>query len=820
MRTLWHDMRYGLRQLRKSPVFTTVAIISLALGIGANTAIFSMINGILYKSLPVRKPHELRVITWTGDMQQHNWRWFEDNGGLMDSQSFPYPAYLEFAKHGRGFSDVFAFCCRDSLTISVRGEVSLANAQMVSGNFFKGYGAPVLIGRPITPADDHPDAAPVVVLTYSFWKRAYQLDPHVLGKTLSVRNASFTVVGVLSRRYLGPLAGEKRADFYVPMVTHAQLRGRDELLSSYDKWWVQMMGRLAPEADEAQVQSSLEVLFSQVVNRSIAKFDRPGISLQEGCRGVVVSRSETAYPLWPLQGVVGLVLLIACTNLAGLLLARGAVHRHEMAVRAALGAGRWRLIRQSLVQSVILSVAGVCLGLFLSVWFRETMSRLVLDPSNQQELDLRIDTHVLLFALAVGVITTFFSGLFPAWRAANADPSAGLKESGSSGAPRLRLGKVLVAAQVGLSVIVVIAGGLLCRTLVNLYRTDMGFDVENLLLVPINPYSSLTRPKDLNATYGALRQKIAEIPGVQSVGLSCRTLLGGGWWNRGISIPGRSDESPRDSMALVVSEGYFSTMGMRLLQGRDFRETDTKNSQVVAVVNEAFAREFFRGENPLGRFIMADELKCQIVGLCSNQKYDSLRRDIAPLLYIPYRQFRFLYLTCIVRSVLPPMSLIPAVRKAVTEVDPKLPLDGITTQKRMLKKSLTRERLYASLCGSLALLALALSCIGHYGLMAYNVTQRTGEMGIRKALGACPWDVARPVLREALTLTAIGVVIGLPVALALGRVIRSYFYGVEAHDPPTMMGAAALMFTVATLAAWIPARRAAKIDPMEALRYE
>jgi predicted permease len=382
------------------------------------------------------------------------------------------------------------------------------------------------------------------------------------------------------------------------------------------------------------------------------------------------------------------------------------------------------------------------------------------------------------------------------------------------------MGKVLVSAQVGLSVILVVAGGLLCRTLINLYRTDPGFDAENLLLVPISPYSSLSPPEDLNAFYGALRQKIAEIPGVRSVALSCRTILGGQSWDREISIPGRSDKESQNSLALVVSEGYFATMGINLLQGRDFHATDTEDSQKVAIVNEKFAREFFPGENPLGQFIMADGLQCQIVGLCGNQKYDSLRRDSSPILYLPYLQMRFIFLTCVIHSVLPPMSLEPAVRQAVADIDRNLPLEGFMTQELALRDSLARESLFALLCGSLALLALALSCIGLYGLMAYNVARRTSEMGIRKALGAQPFDVAWPILGEALSLAAIGIAIGLPVALALVRVIRGIFYGVEPYDPLTMIGAAILMITVAALAAWIPARRAAKIDPMEALRYE
>jgi predicted permease len=546
--------------------------------------------------------------------------------------------------------------------------------------------------------------------------------------------------------------------------------------------------------------------------------------LQKGQHGVLIGRRETAAPLWYLQGVVGLVLLIACTNLASLLLARGAARQHEMAVRAAMGAGRWRLIRQSLTESMILSMAGVCLGLVFSLWIRAALTGFIIDPSKNQHFNLQVDTNVLMFTLAVGVVTALLSGLFPALRAGNANPSAGLKDSGSRGAPRLRLGKMLVTTQVGLSVLLVVLAGLLSRTLINVYRTDPGFDTENILLVPIRPFQSLSGWKDIKlSTKGflnAVRQEITGIPGVRSVALSNRTLLGGMHWNRDISIPGRPEAEQRESPALIVSDGYFATMGINLLNGRDFRATETRGSQRAAIVNEAFGRSFFPDENPLGQFITVNGDQCQIVGLCSNHKYRGLSRSASPILYLPHPQNWWPNMTYAIRTVLPPLSLIPAVRKAVADIDRNLPLEGITTQKLVIKKSLALERLFTSLCGSLALLAVLLSCIGLYGIMAYNVARRTGEMGIRKALGARPWDVARPILREALILAAIGVAIGLPVAMSLIRLMRWTFYGIEPHDPLTMIGAAVLMIAVAALAAWVPARRAAKVDPMEALRYE
>ncbi len=831
MGTPVHDIRYALRQLRQNPGFTTVAVISLALGIGANTAIFSTINGILYKSLPVCNPHELRSIIWTTrtlpKIPLLEGGYSSTKSGGLCCGSFQYQTYLDFAEQARGFSDVFAFSnLGEFVTISAGGLASRAYPETVSGNFFQSYGAEVLIGRPITLEDDRPDAPPVAVITYPLWQRVFGFDPHVIGRTLAVRDTIFTIIGVLPRHYVAPLVEQERVDFYVPLVARPRLM--DERLMHdenrwLNSWWVRIMGRLAPGADEAQAQASLELLFGQALSRSEVEIDRPGILLEEGLEGVFGRRQDAAGPFWLMLIVVGLVLLIACTNLAGLLLARGAVRLQEMAVRAAMGAGRWRLIRQSLTESMILSLGGVCLGLLLSVWLRGILSSYILDPSGSGQFNLRIDANVLMFALGTGVFTTLLSGLFPALRAGNTDPLTGLKDTGSYNASRLRLGKVLVTAQVSMSVLFVVVGGLLCRTLTNLYRMDPGFVTENLLLVPIDPGESLYPPRDEQSFYDSVRQEIAAIPGVRSVALSNTTLTGGSGWNPKVSIPSRPEARPRKSLLLSVSEGYFTTLGISLLKGRDFRVTDTEDSQRVVIVNEEFARLFFPDENPLGRFIAMSGFEgeeYQIVGLCGNHIYCGLWRRISPILYRPHSQYQLSSMTCMIRSVLPPLSLVPAVRRAVAEVDRNLPLEGITTQKLAIKESLRVERLMTSLIGSFALLALALCCIGLYGLMAYNVARRTGEMGIRKALGACPWDVAWPILREALTLTAIGVAIGLPVALALVRLIRSFIYGIEPYDPITMIGTVGIMVIVAALAAWIPARRAAQIDPMVALRYE
>lgn len=833
MSTLWYDIRYGLRQLRKSPGFTAVAVLSLALGIGANTAIFSLVNGILYKSLPVRNSHELRTINWTcdrthgrPDIGQLEGDYTHTAFGDAYCGSFPYPVYRDFAKQSQGFSNLFAVSY-DGARVTVRagGSPSLAKARLVSGNFFKGYGASVLIGRPIAPEDNQPDAPPVAVITYPLWQRLYGLDPHAIGQALTVGTTGFTVVGVLSRGYVGPLAGEGRTDFYVPMMAQPLIMGeQDRRLHSYDAWWwIHIMGRLSPGTDEAQAQASLGRLFSQVLSRSGVKMDRPRIRVYEARHGVLSGRTGWAALFLGLQTVVGLVLLIACTNLAGLSLARGAIRQHEMAVRAAMGAGRWRLIRLSLTESAILSLGGICLGLAFSTWIRAAVGAFIFDPSSHRHFNLTMDTNVLMFALAVGVVTTLLSGLFPALRAGKADPSAGLKEGVSRGAPQLRMGKVLVTAQVGLSVLFVVAGGLCCRTLINRYRTDPGFVTENLLLVPINPNQSLSAPRDEQRFFAAVRQRIATIPGVRSVALSDTTLTGGLGWSPDIEIPGRPDDRSREARMLSVSSRYFSTAGIDLLQGRDFRVEDTERVRQVVIVNKEFARVFFPNENPLGQFIAIkgwEGEKYQIVGLCGNQICGNLRGGMGPIFYRPNSQYQISRMICMIRSVLPPMSLVPAVHKAVADVDPGLPLEGITTQRLAVKEALRPERLATSLFGSFALLSLALSCIGLYGLMAYNVARRTGEMGIRKALGAQPVNVAWPIMREALILTGIGVALGLPIALALAHLARSAFFGIAPHDPSTPIGTVVVMVTVAVLAAWIPARRAAKVDPMEALRYE
>jgi predicted permease len=825
MRTLYQDIRFGFRQLHKSPGFTAVAVVSLALGIGANTAIFSLINGVLLKPLPVRDSQELRVINWacfrwrlknfSGDTRQNK-------SGQRYSGSFPYPTYCDFRDQAAGFSEVFAFSPLGNLTVLANGTVFTADGLMVSGNFFKGYGAQTLIGRPILSRDDQPDAEPVTVITYRTWQRCFGLNPNVLGQTVTLNKSGFTVIGILPRRHAGPLIGDQ-ADFYVPMAAQPQLRPRFPL-ASRNHWWLQVMGRLSPEASETQVRASLEVLLSQTLAVSTTKLEQPSIFLQDGSRGPLIRRQQEAQPFWMLQGVVGLVLLIACANLAGMLLARGAARQHEMTVRAAIGAGRWRLIRQSLVESLILSLAAAACGLIISVWIKTGIAKFMAGTLGGKHFDLSIDVRILLFTLGAAVATTVLFGFLPALRVSRVNPAACLQSTRLQGVSRARLGKVLVATQVGLSLLLVTGTGLLVRSLVNLKKVDPGFDTENLLVFRLNPADVGYVGRECTDFYETVSRSIAAIPGVDSVGFSDRTLLGGGISGSSFSLPERPTNPDERLFAqmLTVSDTFFATMEIPLLRGRAFAVMDTPISAKVMVVNDLFAQSFFPNANPVGHYVkmVGGDQKYQIIGVCGDTKYQSVRGDIAPTVFYSSQQNPAGSVYFEVRTVLPELSLAPAVRKVVSSLDESIPIQQLTTQTDLFDRSIITDRLSTALCASLAMLAIVLACIGLYGLLAYHVAQRIGEIGIRMALGARPQDVARPILYQAMLLATIGVAVAMPVTLALSRVMRSVVYGIKPYDPLTMIGAAALMVAVAALAAWLPARRAAKIDPMVALRHE
>jgi predicted permease len=808
--------------LCKCPGFTIVAILSLALGIGANTAIFSLLNAILLRSLPVPSPDELRVVKWSGfnpSLPSFGGFGTEEPNGKHTADAFPYPTYVAFRDRLAGTVEVFT-CDSTNVTAVAPDGAATGNASMVSGNFFSGYGVNTALGRPIGDDDDRSDAKPVVVISDRWWEHHFDRNDDVLGQTITLNRHVFTVVGVLPPEFVGP-DGEYATDFYVPLYAQAQLRDYS-LLESPDTWRMPIMARLPRGVDEAQTAATLTGVFNQILTApgSKSRIDQPSVLLEDGRQGLCRElRQRSAQPLWLLQAVVALVLLIACANLAGLLLARGATRRHEMAVRAALGASRGRLAGQSLVEAAILAGAGGVLGLLLAL---SGLTSLFARLARLGDSDPRVDGIVLLFALAVTAGTVLLFGLLPALRSGRADPANGLKNSKQMAAPRLHFGRTLIVVQVALSVLLVVTAGLLIRTSVNLARVDPGFDVENLLVFRVDGKQTDHGDQQLTAFFDRLREAVAAIPEVQAVTTSHNTLLSGGLQTSRISIPGYS-EGPGERLRaceLFVGESFFRTVGIPIVLGREFDATDSKDARPVVIVNELFAQAYFPEGNPVGSVFSIGSVEHQIVGVCRDARYQAVRNDVEPTMYSALRQIDADAMWFGVRTAVPPLSLVPTVRRALATIDRNIAMSGINTQESLFARSISQERHFAYLCGGLAALALFLSCIGLYGLMAYNLSRRICEIGIRMALGARPTDVARPVIHEALLLVMAGMAIGMPAALAATRVIRSSLFAVEPHDPLTLVCAVVFLLAVPPLAAWIPARRAAKVDPMEALRYE
>jgi len=809
------DGRFGLRMLRKNPGFTAVVVFTLALGIGAGTAIFSLANAILLRSLPVPSPHELRIIGWSG--ADLNIAYSGRGDGDMPAHYAGYSVSVPLARALReqcaAQADVFGYS-EIVLTARARHEAARALGMMVSDNFFSGLGVPPLIGRRLGAEDERAGAAPSVVISYRWWERQFDLDPGVLGRPVTLSGFTFTVVGVLPRGFSGVIS-DSEVEFYVPMSFQRQL-APDDPHASPNPWIVDLMARLKPGVSDGQLQAALNVAF---VRETEGLMKQAKVLLTDGRAGPEKDPAGYRGPLMLLLGMVGLVLLVACANLAGLSLARGAVRQHEFAVRAALGAGRWRLIRQSLTESVLVALLGGGLGLVVALWGKTAISRLLAGSPEGLHYDIAFDLRVLGFSVAVALLTAALSGLLPALQAARVDPRAGLKDRATLGAPPLRAGRLLVAAQIALSLLLVAGAGLYVRTLVNLMHINPGFVMENLLQLPLSPEDAGKEPRP-PAFFDRVLQSLATIPGVRSVALFDTVLLSGGWEHFGFAMPGRASEQVNLS---IVSEGFFGTMGIPLALGRDLRPSDGDGAAKVVVVNEAFVRKYFPDRNPIDFTITetGSRTDWQIVGVCRDARYEGLKTEPQPTAFFSFRQHPLQFgAVFYLRTAVPPLALAPAARQAVAAVDPNIPLNRCSTGVGVRNRRIQRERMFVTLCGSLAALAVLLSCIGLYGLMAYHVARRTGEIGIRLALGATRRQIAGPILREALTLAGIGLVIGLPLTLALTRLIRSNLYGVAPSDPVTLGGAVVLLLMVAVIAAWLPARRAAKVDPLVALRYE
>ncbi|MGD8276601.1 MAG: ABC transporter permease [Gemmatimonadota bacterium] len=815
------DVRYGLRMLRRSPVFTVVAVLSLGLGIGANTAVFSLVNAVLLRTLPVPSPQELRVINWTGtdaDISISGSYSHPEGQRLAVADAVSYPVFEAIRAKTEGRASVFGFVRLPEIAVQSGTASYAAYGLMVSDNFFDGLEVGAALGRVFRAGEPEAGAEGEVVIGDAWWERRFGRDPSVVGRAITLNRQPFTVIGVLPAGVHGLQAGDA-VDFYVPMASQPLLTPFWSRTSESD-WWVQMMARLGPGTNEAQFRTMVEATFVSAAEGIVTE---PGVLVYDGSTGLKGVRDRYRRPLLVLFAIVLTVILIACANLAGLSLARGMARSHEFAIRPALGASRSRLLRQSLTESVLLAALGATAGLALAYPVRGVLAGLMLGSGTGLRVDTALDLRVLSFTMAIALIAAALSGLLPALRAAGVDPMTGLKDRAAVSAPRLRAGRVLVVGQMALSILLLVGAGLYGRTLYNLTRIDPGFETDHLLVFRLDPTAAGYAADRRNAFFDDVERSLAAIPGVQGVAFSQMPLLTG-WMSGGsfFSLPDhpQPEDAPARANRHIVNESYFGAMGIPIRVGRGFRRTDADGSTGVIVVNEAFARKYFDGQNPLGQRLRMDEVDYEVVGVSGDAKYADVKEDTPPTVYFTRRQTPAASGYLAVRTRVPPLSLVDDTRAAVATVDPGVPLTQIQTQEQMRAGRMAQERLFAWLCGSLAGLALLLCCIGLYGLMAYNVRRRFGEIGVRVALGATRRTIAGAILREAVLMAVAGLVIGVPIALALVRLIRSQLFGVEPFDPLTLGLGAALLLGVALVAVGMPARRAARIDPADALRAE
>ena len=863
--TLLRDLNYGFRMLRRSPGVTAVAVLSLALGIGANTALFSVVDAVLLKTLPVEDPERLLVFEWQAGRPYRvsGMSGTSNVDGPPGTRSLSLFRYDVFEKLHRAqdvtpespLSDLFAFAPLPELTAKLGDQAEIIDGQAVSGNYFDGLRLTPTLGRAITAEDDRPGAAPVVVLSYQLWQDRFDANPNVIGQQLKLNQQSLTIIGVTPRGFNGTLQVGYQPAVTVPLSIEPMLRGDNSNLATATSpgvWWLNVMGRLKPGATEEQVRQTLNGAFQTAALEAmppprkstdpaqLAPKDYPRLIFEPGARGMLDRRKSYASTIYGLFIVVALVLLIACANLANLLLARATLRGPEISVRVAIGAGRWRLIRQLLTESLLLATLGGAVGVLFAFWGK---SALVALTDNETRLlpkgvELSLNWRVLVFTVAVSFLTGVLFGFVPAWRATTSDLTTTLKQGGRATGRVSRLSKGLLVVQVALSALLLVGAGLFIRTLYNLQRVKLGFNPENLLVFRLQPERAGYKDERLLQFYQQVFDRLDHLPAVSGATFARVPLIADNNWFFNFLLPGETLETApeHETMRQVVRENYFATMEIPFLRGREFTVQDDQHAPSVAIVNQTFQDKFFPNDDVLGKHITIDKSEFEIVGVVADTKYQRQREQNQPLLYTPWQQgvTDIGEMHFVLRSTSDPAALADQARLVVHALDSNLPITEIGTQSARAETTLGQERLYARLLSFFGVIALVLAAIGLFGVLAYSVSQRTKEIGIRMAFGAQVAQVIRLVIWQGMKLVLLGLAVSALIGYALKRLLdRQYFapdswqqqmaqqlYGVEVSDPLTLLAIATLLTLVALLSCWLPARRAAKVDPLVALRYE
>jgi len=835
MRAVWQDIRFGARMLAKHPGFTAIAVLTLALGIGANTAIFSLVKQVLLTRLPVQNPNELVILRSPGPMRGHVW----SDGD--EAQSFSYPMYKGLRDTNSVFSGILARFAIPA-SIASHGQTERGGGELVSGNYFDVLGVRPAVGRLFTLEDDKvPGAQPVVVLSHAYWTRRFGGDPSILNQSLLVNNRELTIVGVAQAGFTGIQVGQS-ADIFVPLMMKGQMTPERNGLDEWDNYWLAILARRKPGLSMAQTEAGINAVYRPLLQEQLAKingwdqtkrrrFLDKKVLLVSGAKGRTTLQTDSGQSLTALFVMVALVLLIACTNVANLLLAQGAARQRELAIRSAMGASRGRILQQLLAESLLCALAGGALGLLIGVWLMNLLTPMVASNLTIKGLNTSLDLGVLSFAAGATLVSGIFFGLIPAWRVTRTAVAQTLKDQAtttSAGTSHVGARKMLVAGQVAFTMLLLAGAFLFTRTLWNLRKQNLGLRTENVITFAISPIlNGYDTPRSV-ALIDQLRVRMAAVPGVRGVGTSELGTLTGSDMGSNITIEGSKDLSVEDSHINFdpVSPGYFSTLGVPLLSGREFNEGDGPGKSKVAMISEAMAKKYFVGRNPLGlhfAFGAGNDIKpnIEIVGVVKDVKQDHVRSGDVPYIYLPYAQQPTIReMTFYTYTQQDPLLAVSALRSTVRDLDANLPIYSLKTMERVVDEDLFGERMVAALSATFGTLAALLAAMGIYGVLAYLVVQRTREIGIRMALGAETGHVRFLIVKEVGTMVLLGVAVGLPLAYGLARLSESLLFGVRAGDPTVYALGLALIALIALAACYIPARRATRVDPLVALRYE